>query len=100
MYLIGITCWLLLNHSNEKILATKLLQFEEAVQSVAREGQPHLICTYLFELAGNFSSFYEACPILNANDELKQSRLQLAALTAKTIKQGLALLGINTLERM
>jgi arginyl-tRNA synthetase len=84
----------------EKVLAAKLLQFEEAVQSVAREGQPHLMCSYLFELAGNFSSFYEACPILNAEEATKQSRLKLALLTAKTIKQGLDLLGIDTLERM
>ncbi len=85
----------------EKALIAKLLQFEEAVQAVAREGQPHIMCSYLFELAGQFSSFYEACPILVAEDEkIKQSRLKLAALTAKTIKQGLSLLGINTLERM
>ncbi len=85
----------------EKALITKLMQFEEAVQAVASEGQPHLMCAYLFELAGQFSSFYEACPILNNEDEtVKQSRLKLAALTAKTIKQGLDLLGIETLERM
>ncbi|AEH32673.1 Arginyl-tRNA synthetase [Vibrio anguillarum 775] len=85
----------------EKALIAKLLQFEEAVQAVAREGQPHIMCSYLFELAGQFSSFYEACPILVAEDEsVKQSRLKLAALTAKTIKQGLSLLGIDTLERM
>ncbi|MBM7036547.1 arginine--tRNA ligase [Vibrio ulleungensis] len=85
----------------EKALIAKLLQFEEAVQAVAREGQPHLMCSYLFELAGQFSSFYEACPILKCEDDvIKQSRLKLAALTAKTIKQGLSLLGINTLERM
>jgi arginyl-tRNA synthetase len=85
----------------EKAMITKLMQFEETVQSVAREGQPHLMCTYLFELAGQFSSFYEACPILSADEETtKLSRLKLAALTAKTIQQGLALLGINTLERM
>lgn len=85
----------------EKALIAKLLQFEEAVQAVAREGQPHIMCSYLFELAGQFSSFYEACPILVAEDEsVKQSRLKLAALTAKTIRQGLSLLGIDTLERM
>ncbi|NLS11566.1 arginine--tRNA ligase [Vibrio sp. SM6] len=90
-----------LNDDKEKALVAKLLQFEEAVQSVAREGQPHIMCAYLFELAGQFSSFYEACPILNAdNDAVKASRLKLAALTAKTIKQGLSLLGIETLERM
>ena len=85
----------------EKALITKLLQFEEAVKAVASEGLPHVLCTYLFELAGQFSSFYEACPILNNEDEsIKQSRLKLAALTAKTIRQGLDLLGIETLERM
>ncbi len=90
-----------ISEEKEKTLIAKLLQFEEAVQSVAREGQPHIMCSYLFELAGQFSSFYEACPILNAdNDATKNSRLKLAALTAKTIKQGLSLLGINTLERM
>jgi arginyl-tRNA synthetase len=90
-----------ITEEKEKSLIAKLLQFEEAVQSVAREGQPHIMCSYLFELAGQFSSFYEACPILNTEDEsVKQSRLKLAALTAKTIKQGLSLLGIDTLERM
>lgn len=85
----------------EKALIAKLLQFEEAVQAVAREGQPHIMCSYLFELAGQFSGFYEACPILSAEDEaMKQSRMKLAALTARTIKQGLDLLGINTLDRM
>ncbi len=89
-----------IENDKEKVLAAKLLQFEEAVHSVAREGQPHLMCSYLFELAGNFSSFYEACPILSAEEATKQSRLKLALLTAKTIKQGLDLLGIETLERM
>ncbi|MGF1686687.1 arginine--tRNA ligase [Photobacterium japonica] len=89
-----------INDEKEQILLSKLLQFEEAVQSVAREGQPHLMCAYLFELAGIFSSFYEACPILNAEEDVKQSRLKLALLTSKTIKQGLDLLGIETLERM
>lgn len=92
---------IMVGDDKEKALISKLLQFDEAVTSVAREGQPHLMCSYLFELAGQFSSFYEACPILSAEDEtVKQSRLKLAALTAKTIKQGLDLLGIETLERM
>jgi arginyl-tRNA synthetase len=90
-----------ITEEKEKVLIAKLLQFEEAVQSVAREGQPHIMCSYLFELAGLFSSFYESCPVLNATDKtIKQSRLKLAALTARTIKQGLELLGINTLDRM
>ncbi|WP_115720454.1 arginine--tRNA ligase [Gallaecimonas mangrovi] len=85
----------------EKALAQKLLQFEETIGSVVREGAPHYLCLYLFELAGLFSSFYEACPILSSEDEaLKGSRLKLAHLTARTLKQGLSLLGIKTLERM
>ncbi|MFC1234215.1 arginine--tRNA ligase [Vibrio sp. F74] len=97
----GITGDIVITEEKEKAIIAKLLQFEEAVQSVAREGQPHIMCSYLFELAGLFSSFYEACPILVAeNESVKQSRLKLAALTAKTIKQGLSLLGIDTLERM
>lgn len=85
----------------EKILATTLLQFEEAIQAVAKEGTPHVMCAYLYDVAGAFSSFYEACPILKTEDEaLKASRLQLAALTAKTMKIGLDLLGIKVLERM
>lgn len=84
----------------ERVLALKLLQFEEAVTTVAKEGTPHILCQYLYELAGVFSSFYEACPILNAEETIKQSRLALAHLTAKTLKQGLDLLGIKTVEKM
>ena len=90
-----------LTEEKEIDLANKLMQFNEIINQVAKQGMPHFLCSYLFELAGLFSSFYEACPILNAPTETqKQSRLKLAALTAKTLKQGLSLLGINTLERM
>lgn len=90
-----------LNTEQERTLAIKLLQFEEAVQLVAKEGSPHILCTYLYELAGIFSSFYEHCPILNHDDEqVKLSRLKLALLTEKTLKQGLDLLGIKTVEKM
>ncbi|QGM81490.1 arginine--tRNA ligase [Otariodibacter oris] len=89
-----------LTEDKERTLALKLLQFEESVSVVAKDGTPHVLCQYLYELAGIFSSFYEACPILNAEDDIKQSRLQLASLTAKTLKQGLELLGIKTVEKM
>jgi arginyl-tRNA synthetase len=90
-----------LNEEKEVDLANKLMQFNEVINQVAKQGMPHFLCSYLFELAGLFSSFYEACPILSAEAETqKQSRLKLAALTAKTLQQGLSLLGINTLERM
>lgn len=91
----------ILNDEKERILAVKLLQFEEAIQTVAKEGTPHILCLYLYELAGLFSSFYEHCPILNnENEQIKLSRLKLALLTAKTLKQGLDLLGIKTVEKM
>ncbi|HHF6577296.1 TPA: arginine--tRNA ligase [Haemophilus influenzae] len=92
---------LTLEDDKERTLAIKLLQFEEAVQTVGKEGTPHVLCAYLYELAGIFSSFYEHCPILNADDEsVKLSRLKLALLTEKTLKQGLALLGIKSVEKM
>ncbi|RUO36966.1 arginine--tRNA ligase [Aliidiomarina shirensis] len=85
----------------DETLAGKLAQFPEIIASVGNKGTPHFLCGYMFELAGAFSSFYEACPILNADDEaVKQSRLKLAALTARILAQGLELLGIDTLERM
>lgn len=97
----SVTAPVSLTEEKEIDLANKLMQFNEIINSVAKQGMPHFLCSYLFELAGLFSSFYEACPILVAETETqKQSRLKLAALTAKTIKQGLSLLGITTLERM
>ncbi|MBS6008383.1 MAG: arginine--tRNA ligase [Haemophilus parahaemolyticus] len=91
---------IVLTEDKERALAVKLLQFEEALNGVAKDGMPHILCQYLYELAGTFSSFYEACPILNAEESVKNSRLRLAALTAKTLKQGLDLLGIKTVEKM
>ncbi|MEI7193364.1 arginine--tRNA ligase [Pectobacterium sp. CHL-2024] len=90
-----------LSDEREFALATRLLQFEETITSVAREGTPHVMCSYLYDLAGLFSGFYEHCPILNAeSDDVRQSRLRLALLTAKTLKQGLDTLGIETVEKM
>ncbi|MDX5374143.1 MAG: arginine--tRNA ligase [Pseudomonadaceae bacterium] len=85
----------------EQALAGKLAQFADTLNNVAGKGEPHLLCAYLYDLAGLFSSFYENCPILAAEDEAtQQSRLRLAALTGRTLKQGLELLGLQTLERM
>ena len=91
---------IILTEEKERALAIKLLQFEEALNSVAKEGMPHILCQYLYELAGAFSSFYEACPMLNAEEKVKNSRLRLSDLTARTLKQGLDLLGIKTVEKM
>jgi arginyl-tRNA synthetase len=84
----------------ERLLANKLLQISEAIELVAKDGTPNSLCTYLYELSGNFMSFYEACPIMKAEDSVKQSRLKLAQLTADTLKTGLGLLGIDVMERM
>ncbi len=97
----SITADVSFSEEKEIDLANTLMQFNEIIDQVGKQGMPHFLCAYLFELAGLFSSFYEACPILIADNETqKQSRLKLAGLTAKTLQQGLALLGINTLERM
>lgn len=90
-----------LQAEQEQALAAKLAQFAEVVNAVAAKGTPHVLCSYLYELAGLFSSFYEHCPILAAEEAaVQQSRLRLAALTGRTLKQGLELLGLSPLERM
>ena len=91
----------IISEDREAQLAARLLQFEETLTVVAREGTPHVMCAYLYDLAGLFSVFYEHCPILNAeSEEIRNSRLKLAQLTAKTLKLGLDTLGIETVERM
>ncbi|SCC16076.1 arginyl-tRNA synthetase [Kosakonia oryzendophytica] len=91
----------MISEERESQLAARLLQFEETLSVVAREGTPHVMCAYLYDLAGLFSGFYEHCPILSADsDEIRLSRLKLALLTAKTLKLGLDTLGIETVERM
>ncbi|MCQ4346355.1 arginine--tRNA ligase [Pseudomonas stutzeri] len=90
-----------LQAEQEQALAAKLAQFGEVLNGVAAKGVPHVLCSYLYELAGLFSGFYENCPILAAEDPaVQQSRLRLAALTGRTLKQGLELLGLEPLERM
>ncbi|VUS66358.1 arginine--tRNA ligase [Klebsiella spallanzanii] len=91
----------IITEDREAQLAARLLQFEETLTVVAREGTPHVMCSYLYDLAGLFSGFYEHCPILSAeSEETRNSRLKLALLTAKTLKLGLDTLGIETVERM
>ena len=98
----SITSPLLIGTEQEKTLAIKLLQFSEVLDQVAREAMPHLLCTYLYEIASLYMSFYEACPILKEGvaPELRDSRLRLCHLVAKTIAQGLDLLGIEVMEKM
>jgi len=84
----------------ERNLLLKILQLPEIVDMVARDCYPNFLCNYLYELAGLFMRFYESCPILKAEPELRDSRLALSALAAATLQQGLGLLGIETLEQM
>ncbi|KJK08884.1 MULTISPECIES: arginine--tRNA ligase [Pseudomonas] len=92
---------IVLQAAQEQDLAARLAQFGEILNNVAEKGTPHVLCAYLYDVAGLFSSFYENCPILAAETpEQQQSRLRLAALTGRTLKQGLELLGLETLERM
>ncbi|BAQ63881.1 arginine--tRNA ligase [Geminocystis sp. NIES-3709] len=91
---------IILTEDGELILAKHLLQFNFIIQEVEKDLLPNRLCLYLFELSQKFNQFYDQCPILQAEEKVKLSRLVLADLTAKIIKQGLYLLGISVLERM
>jgi arginyl-tRNA synthetase len=89
-----------LEEEAEFTLAKHLLQLEEAIAAVGDELFPNRLCLYLFELSQKFNTFYDACPVLKAEGDLKESRLLLCDLTARSLKLGLGLLGIQTLDRM
>jgi arginyl-tRNA synthetase len=89
-----------LTKKEEIALAKHLLNFGLTLEAVAEEYRPNFLCNYLFELAGKFTSFYENCPVLKADDATRASRLALCDLTARVLKQGLDVLGIETVEQM
>jgi len=90
-----------LSAPEELTLAKHLLNFGITLEAVAEELRPNYLCNYLFELAGKFTSFYENCPVLKADDAAtRDSRLALCDLTARVLKQGLETLGIETVEQM
>jgi arginyl-tRNA synthetase len=92
---------LILSTSYERALALQLLRFREALLAAATEFLPHLLTSYLWDLAKSYSVFFVNCPVLKAETrELKESRLLLCDLTAQIISQSLQLLGIETVERM
>jgi arginyl-tRNA synthetase len=84
----------------ELTLAKHLLQLESIINEVAIELFPNRLCLYLFELSQKYNVFYDACPVLNAEEPQRTSRLVLCDLTARTLKLGLNLLGIQVLDRM
>ena len=83
----------------EVSLSLKLLQMNDVIDSVARNGYPHYLCEYLFELTQLYMSFYEQCPVLSGGEQ-KASRLFLCQMTAASLKLGLDLLGIETPDSM
>jgi arginyl-tRNA synthetase len=89
-----------LNAPQELTLAKHLLNFGLILEAVADEYRPNFLCNYLYDLAGHFTAFYENCPVLKSEPEVRASRLLLLDVTGKVLKQGLSVLGINTLEQM
>ena len=91
---------LLLQADAELVLAKHLLQLGDVLEQVAVDLLPNRLCQYLFELSQKFNQFYDRCPVLSAEEPARVSRLVLCDLTARTLKLGLSLLGIQVLERM
>jgi arginyl-tRNA synthetase len=91
---------ILLQDSTELALAKHLLQLSEVLRDVEQDLLPNRLCDYLYELSKKFNQFYEQCPVLQAEEPVRTSRLALCALTSRSLKLGLSLLGIPVLERM
>jgi arginyl-tRNA synthetase len=84
----------------ELALAKRLCQFAEVVPQVLNDFRTNILANYLFELANSFHAFYEACPVLKAEEPARSSRLALCNLTGQVLQRGLKLLGIEVPERM
>ena len=91
---------LTLTNSAEINLAKRLCQFAEIVPQVLNDFRPNILANYLFELADNFHTFYEACPVLKSEEPARSSRLALCDLTGRVLRRGLDLLGIKVPEKM
>ncbi len=91
---------LILTEPAELNLAKRLAQFAETVPQVLNDFRPNVLANYLFELANAFHAFYEACPVLKSDEPARSTRLALCELTARVLRCGLSLLGIEVSERM
>ena len=90
-----------LSEPAEKNLALELLRYPGAVKSVAASLEASKLCAYIYNLAGAFSSFFDACPVLACeNESIRQSRLRLCALTGRVLADGLETLGMPTVDQM
>src|SRR5437867_12775792 len=96
----GAAAEIILSTAEELGLAKHLLNFGLVLEAVVEEYRPNYLCNYLYDLAGHFTRFYENCPVLKAPPAERASRLVLCDLTARVLKQGLHVLGIETLEKM
>jgi len=96
----GVAATLQFSESQEWVLVRELLRFDAVITEVEQELLPNRLCSYLFELSQAFNRFYDQVPVLKADEPARRSRLSLCRLTADTLKLGLGLLGIPTLERM
>jgi arginyl-tRNA synthetase len=84
----------------ERALALQLLGFSAAIEATAEAYSPAKLCTYLFDLASSFTTFYEACRVLVDDEAVRTSRLALCDLTARVLAQGLFLLGMEAPDQM
>jgi arginyl-tRNA synthetase len=89
-----------LGHPAELELAKFLLRFNLAIETALSDYRINAVTDYLFELAQTFTAFYDACPVVKSEEPLRGSRLALCLLTADVLRQGLNLLGIETIEQM
>lgn len=89
-----------IENKQERALADHIATFPMVVLKAAESFKPNIIADYLFELSKKFNSFYNSCPILNQEDDILYSRGLIAKVAGETIKEGLSLLGIKTLDRM
>ncbi|MFQ4142851.1 arginine--tRNA ligase [Chlorogloeopsis sp. ULAP02] len=97
---LGADAKILLREDTELTLAKHLLQLDEVIADVEQDLMPHRLCEYLYQLSDKFNKFYENCPVLKSEEPVRTSRLVLCNLTARTLKLGLSLLGLQVLERM
>ncbi len=91
---------LVLDTPEERALALRLLAYPTAIETTLDTFSPHKLCNFIYDLATDFTAFYEACPVLKADEPIRSSRLALSDLTARMLAHSLGLLGIDTPDRM
>ncbi len=94
------TAAITIDHPAERALAMRLMAYPSAIDTTLATYSPHKLCTYVYELASEFSSFYQECPILKSDEPVRTSRLALADLTARVLEHSLGLLGISAPQEM